>query len=266
MAHLLFFSREEDFHAARNVLSSSQRYLEVIEAPRFCAGFVPPVILLSGHKNELRAELKRHDVAFCGLVQYLRRTTRQLDGGPPRSMWKEILGALTTESVRDSASDPTRLRIELRTKLNFSALIPLMAALVRGGAYTPQVPSLAIEEGHRLIAFFPDSVVISRCDDVYDFWFQLRCSVELICEAFEKKHFIEPVQEPRQGIGAIEIFRRLPATNCGKCGFATCMEFAVALFTQKTILELCTPLLEQDMNLRRESLLWLLQTVGLRCT
>ncbi|MGC8906644.1 MAG: (Fe-S)-binding protein [Desulfomonilaceae bacterium] len=263
MAHLLFFSREEDFQAGLDVLSSSQRYLEVIEAPRFCAGLAPPVILLSGRRDELRAELTRNDVAFCGLVQHLHRTTRQLDGEPPRPIWKEILGGLIIESVRDSASDPTRLRIELRTQQDFGALIPLMAALIRGGAYNPQAPSLALEEGHRLIAFSPDSVVISRCDDVYDFWFQLRCSVELICQAFEKKPFIEPVQEPRQGIGAIEIFRRLPATNCGKCGFPACMEFAVALFTQKAVLDLCTPLLDEEMHLRRQSLLWLLQTLGL---
>ncbi len=263
MAHLLFFSRQEDFEAALNVLSTSQRYLEVIKAPRFCAGLALPAILLSGHKNELYAELKRKKVAFCGLVQHLHRTKRQLDGGPPRSIWKEILGGLTLESVRDSVSDPTRLHIELQTQQNFGAIIPLMAALIRGGAYNPQEPSLAIEEGHRLIAFSPASIVISRSDDVYDFWFQLRCSVELICEAFEKNRFIDPVQEPRQGIGAIEIFRRLPATNCGKCGFATCMEFAVALFTQKAILDLCTPLLDHDMHPRRQSLLWVLQVLGL---
>jgi len=264
MAYLIFFSKPEDFKVALAFFSPSRRYLEVLETPIFCSGFLPPAILLSGKRNELLAELKQNALAFCGLVQHQNRTRKQIDGESPRPVWKEIVGQIKLVSVSDSVSDPTRLRIEVRTGESFGDLIPLMAALIRGGAYNPARPSLVLEEGHRLVVFLNDIVVISRSDDIYDFWFQLRCSVDLICDAFEKKSFIKPISDPRQGIGAVEIFRRLPATNCGKCGFNACMEFAVALFTGKAWLDLCTPLFNHDMDSRRQSLSWLLQVLGLR--
>lgn len=263
MAYVLFFSRLKDFELGRDCFASSKRYLEIIETPRFCSEFLPPAILLSGEKNELLSKLEQNGIVHSGLVQHNLRTTKRIDGEPPGRIWKEILGQMTFLSVRESVSDPTRLRIEVRTKRSFAHLIPFMAALIRGGAYNPNRPSLALEESHRLIAFFSDAVFISRSDDIYDFWFQLRCSVDLICDAFEKKPFLKPVTDPRQGIGAVEIFRRLPATNCGKCGFATCMEFSVALFTGRATANLCTPLFKHDTDSRRLSLLWVLQVLGL---
>ncbi len=262
MAHLLFFSCPDDFKHALDSLSSSRRYREVLTPPKFCLGFIPPAILVSGERNELQEELQQYGISFSGLVPHQIRTTKHIDGDPPKQIWKQILGQMKLRSVCESVSDSTRLHIEVQTEKSFGDLIPYMAALIRGGTYNPRSASMALDEGHRLIAFCNDTVFISRCDDIHDFWFQLRCSVDLICDAFEKKSFIKPVSDSRQGIGAVEIFRRLPATNCGKCGFATCMEFSVALFTGRAIPDLCKPIFKHDNDLRRESLLWLLSILG----
>src|SRR5512136_3290888 len=41
------------------------------------------------------------------------------------------------------------------------------------------------------------------------------------------------------GLTGIQIFKLLPKTNCGDCGFPTCLAFAMALAAAKSELEKC---------------------------
>ena len=41
------------------------------------------------------------------------------------------------------------------------------------------------------------------------------------------------------GLAGLDIFKLLPKTNCKKCGFATCLAFAMALANKKTTVDLC---------------------------
>ena len=41
------------------------------------------------------------------------------------------------------------------------------------------------------------------------------------------------------GLTGLEIFKHLPKTNCKKCGFPTCLAFAMALANGKTSLDNC---------------------------
>ncbi len=43
----------------------------------------------------------------------------------------------------------------------------------------------------------------------------------------------------------LEIYKHLPKTNCKKCGFATCLAFAIALAGKKTSLDKCSDITEE---------------------
>ncbi len=49
------------------------------------------------------------------------------------------------------------------------------------------------------------------------------------------------------GLSGIEIFKKLPKTNCGKCGVPTCLAFAMKLATGKAELDAC-PDLSEDVK------------------
>ncbi|MDQ1240503.1 MAG: hypothetical protein QG577_2689 [Thermodesulfobacteriota bacterium] len=262
MAYVIFFSRDTDFQAARDYFPATTNYSEVLEVPKFCQGLALPSLLVSGTKEGLLSELAELGVKPCGLIRHQSGKKDIRLGSTPNEAWRAILGETNLRIMRQSVSDPQKLHGEILAEKNFGYLIPLMACLIKGGAYRPEIPSLALEEGHRLIAFSPQEIFISRASDVLDFWINLRRCVDLICEAQEKRSFLSPVTEPRQGISAIEIFRRLPSTNCGQCGKANCMEFAVAVCTGKGELEDCTPLRDEPWSEHKTSALWLLRTIG----
>lgn len=51
---------------------------------------------------------------------------------------------------------------------------------------------------------------------------------------------------PWKAVSPIEIYRRLPRTNCKECGEENCMAFAVKLVNMETKLEKCPPLLRES--------------------
>ncbi|MEI8181433.1 MAG: (Fe-S)-binding protein [Desulfomonile sp.] len=265
MASVVVLPDQDSFDLALSVLRNSGSYLQTLPVPEFCHGLTLSAILTAGSLTSVLATLNHFGITISGAIPF-RPFKRDIpQAGPPEGKWEHILGGLRLDMVRVSISDPMRLRIELSSSKPFGYLIPIIARMIRGGAYRPEVPVLIFEEKHRLVALSSQTIVISRADDFLDFWLLLRCSVDLICSAWERRLSIEPDRQPRQGIGATEIFKRLPGTDCGKCGGTSCMEFAVSLLTRKSSIDQCVPLAEPQMARYRESLGWLMWTIGLNC-
>lgn len=53
--------------------------------------------------------------------------------------------------------------------------------------------------------------------------------VALVNGVWERRGEIEPRYDVPRPPSLMEVFRRLPGTNCGKCGHPTCMAFAAAV-------------------------------------
>lgn len=199
---------------------------------------------------------------MSGMVPYapFKKTIPKAD--PPSPLWCEAVGDLSIRVIEASVSDSVRLRAEVETENDLGPLIPLVACLIRGGSYRPDLPALTFEEEHRLLAIARDRIVFSRSDDLLDFWTMLRSMIDLIVAAWERRSILEPERQPRQGVGAIEVFKRLPGTNCGECGSANCMEFATRLFMGRCQIEKCPTIFEPKWTRNFESLQWLISAIG----
>lgn len=53
--------------------------------------------------------------------------------------------------------------------------------------------------------------------------------IALVNETLENRSNILPAEPNRRPLKVLDILRLLPRTNCGECGFETCLAFAVAL-------------------------------------
>lgn len=261
MARAVIFPDQDTYEKAAHVLTQVEIYLETLDIPSFCRNLIPPVILVSNSSKPLLSFPALKGLTISGIVPYQPFKRDIPEAPPPDDKWKEILGGISVKSLRLSLSDPLRLRIDLTTVKPYENLIPIMARLIRGGAYNPGTRILAFDENQKLLVFTSGTITISRADDLLDFWIMLRTSVDLICSAWDMRFLLEPECEHRQGIGATEIFKRLPGTNCSRCGWVSCMEFAVSLFKGESRMEQCEPLTQPEHDRRRDSLQWLMDTV-----
>jgi ArsR family metal-binding transcriptional regulator len=263
MAQVFIFPDQSSFENGLKFIRSVGTNASVVQAPEFCLGLVAPTIVVTGGPKSLAEELGQRGIKISGVIPYIPLNREIPKASRPAEKWKQILGSLTLQTVRPSLTDPTRLRVEVTSEKSLSSLIPFMARLIRGGSYRFEIPVLAFEEEHRLLAISADRLVICRADDLLDAWIMLRSFVDLVISGWDVRTKIEPEKERRQGIGAIEIFKRLPSTDCGRCGKQNCMEFATGLFTGKFSIEQCAPVREERWRERLESLRWLMHVIGL---
>lgn len=263
MAHVIIFPDQASFENSLKFIQSVGATAAVVQPPEFCLGLVAPTIVLTGGPKSPADELKRGGVTISGVIPYHPFSREMPKASRPSKKWTQVLGSLTVSTVRPSLTDPIRLRVEVIPEKSLAAMIPLVARLIRGGSYRFEIPVLAFEEEHRLLAISSDRFVICRADDLLDAWTMLRSFVDLAISAWDLRSKIEPEKERRQGIGAIEIFKRLPSTDCGRCGKLNCMEFAMGLFTGKFRIDQCAPLMEERWRARLESVQWLMQAIGL---
>lgn len=63
-------------------------------------------------------------------------------------------------------------------------------------------------------------------------------------------------------VNLMEIYKSLPALNCGKCGVDTCMGFASKLLKGDTKIADCTPILEKNFASKKEQLETMLEGRG----
>ncbi|MEW6531802.1 MAG: (Fe-S)-binding protein [Thermodesulfobacteriota bacterium] len=263
MAHVILFPDELAQQQAWGVFLACGCVGELGDAPAFCREFLPRFILLTAGFDRFIAAVKDQQIQLAGIVKYRPPGTECPEAGAPDPQWKAIFGNIRAESLSPSITDQGKLRITISVEKSLGSVIPLAARLIRGASYRPEVPILAFEEDHRLIVISPREIVISRADDLMDFWIMLRTTVDFICEAHRYRFTVRPETAARMGVGATEIFRRLPGINCGRCGSQSCMEFASGLMTGKRVLGDCEPLFEESDPRYLASINWLLHVLGI---
>lgn len=262
MANILLFGSQESFDWALEITREAGAYVDTLEVPEFCRGLAVPAVVVSGDVRLVVGELRAAGVACKGVLPFLPFKKDVPHAPSPSGKWAEIVGHLRMDVVRPSFTAPSKFRVEIAFQRNPAKLIPILARLIRGGSFRPDVPILAFEEEHRLVVISPRKLVICRADDLLDIWIMLRCAVELVCAGWDRRLTLEPEREPRQGIGAIEIFKRLPGTDCRQCGLSSCMEFAMTLLMGRRRLSQCAPLEHHGARRHRAALMWILETIG----
>jgi ArsR family metal-binding transcriptional regulator len=266
MAKVIIFPDHQAFTESLKFTGLVGVGAEPLYPPQFCEGIVDPSVLVTSGLSTLLGQMQENGVPFSGVIPYRTFRGEVPDEGPPDPVWREIIGGIHIETAEQSLSDPQRIRVEAAVEKDATSLIPLMARIIRGGAFDPEGPVLAFEEEHRLVTLFPKAIGLSRLNDLLDLWIMMRTTVELFCEAWQRRSSLEPVREPRQGIGAIEIFRRLPGIDCQECGSPDCMEFATGLLLGRSRLEQCKPLFQKEYSSHLRSLTWLLKGMGVHDT
>jgi ArsR family metal-binding transcriptional regulator len=104
--------------------------------------------------------------------------------------------------------------------------IPYLNAVIEGDQFTPDPPSITFKNEGKLISVTESTITVNAVADEA----QGRKIVEWIKrelnEAWENRATIEPRYTKPERPQVVEIIKRLPRTNCKKCGASTCMVFA----------------------------------------
>ncbi len=103
--------------------------------------------------------------------------------------------------------------------------------------------------GDRLIALYPRAGLISPVEDRDEAVLLLDGFMGFLNDIRSRRDEIIPNHRIHRRVSVLNILKLLPKTNCGECGYASCMAFAAALSLQETVPAKCphlqSPLGEQ---------------------
>jgi ArsR family metal-binding transcriptional regulator len=142
-------------------------------------------------------------------------------------------------------AEPGKIIITGKPARSLAEVIPYLAALPDVIAYNPETLSLTFRRQTGLLTLYPDRVYITKVNNAEEGIDLLAALTGAINATWEHRQALVAAHSGRRAPRPLDIYAQLPQTNCRQCGEATCMAFAVALLTQKHVLDDC-PVLKSD--------------------
>ena len=221
-----------------------------------------PAIALAHEAKALFLERAGADIVSAGWVDF-RPPAQAVPGVPPQEFTEDIVGRVAIVVLAPCVADLDRLRLTAHLSGDVAEALPYLNAELSQGSYVAKLPVLTFMDGHRMVSLFRDRVAVAKADDIVDAWASLERVRCLLNDVWSRREAITPSFELRRRPPALEIYKRLPGTNCKGCGEATCMAFAWAVWRGDAAPRLCLPVFEGDRGDLRDALLAICAGLGL---
>lgn len=170
--------------------------------------------------------------------------------------------AIRIERFMACMADPRKIRFRATLDEGIGELLPYLNALIQGAIYNHAGKSLTIKKDGRLITLYPRRIDGAKLEDERDAREVLDWLQEQINYCSEHRAELELSYERRERLAAVDVYKLLPETNCGRCGEPTCLAFALRLVNEETSILRCGPLFQAEHQAERAELIRLLQAGG----
>jgi len=252
-------------------LSEAQRAMAALDALALAYEVVRPA---PGFRNvgapalvmdrQVRGELAGRtgaDLVCSGWVE-CRSAVGAVPHVAPPAFEEDVFGRAAVMVLASCSADERKIRIIAHISGDLSAVFPYLNAEVPTACYSPAGPTLTFMDGYRTVSAYAHRIAVAKADDIADAWRvleELRCRAN---EAWARRQDIEPSYERRQKPPALEIYRCLPGTNCGRCGEGTCLAFAVRLHGGRGHHTECAPVFDGQFDGLRDALIEVCKALG----
>jgi ArsR family metal-binding transcriptional regulator len=159
------------------------------------------------------------------------------------------------EFVRPPNPSAQHLRCFAHIAGDIGEILPHLNAVLGGHQYITHPPSLTLKYRAKLITLYPQMIAINIVKDENEADDILKWLIQVINDTWERREDIEPRFDVLAKPRILDILRFLPKTNCGKCGFPTCMVFATQVCEGIKSLSDCPAIDEQNKKILMEYLM-----------
>jgi ArsR family metal-binding transcriptional regulator len=251
---LTTFSDRSEFARALELLRRLQIAHEVVSPDPGYAAVGVPALVLSPEARSAFLDGGGTGIVNAGWVDY-RTTDARVPEAPPPAFDEDLMGRVALVVLATCIADTAKLRLIAHFSGDTAEALPYLNAELPTGSYVPSMPVLTYMDGHRMVSLFRDRIGIAKADDIVDAWASLERVRCLVNDAWQRRTSITPSTETRRRPPAIEIYKRLPGTNCKECGEATCMAFAWSVWRGDAQPHSCRPVFEGNRGDLKDALL-----------
>lgn len=262
MEVLTTFADRREFERATAALDKAGISFSIISPDPAYALVGCPAIVLDEAAKAAFVGGPGTNVVTTGWVDY-RRPAAPVPDAAPREFAEDLAGRVAVVLLAPCVADHDRLRLIAHLGGDVSDALPYLNAELPQAAYVAGIPVLTFMDGPRMMSVFPDRITIAKAADIVDAWAALEHVRELVGDVWQRRAAITPSCELRQRPPALEIYKRLPQSNCKACGQATCMAFAWAVWRGEAEPPECPPVFEGERGDLKDALLTVCAGLGI---
>jgi ArsR family metal-binding transcriptional regulator len=141
--------------------------------------------------------------------------------------------------------------------------MPYVNAEKKNVSYNQKSSITTFTEQGRMIVLYDKKITIAKADDIVDAWRVLEGLRCLVNEIWLRRAQITPSFEARTRPHALEIYSRLPRTNCKQCGEPTCFAFAMKLWSGGTKPTSCKPIFGSGYEKLKDAFMEICRGLGI---
>jgi len=253
------FARLSECENARHVLDSRGIAYEVIEAvPQYAR--VGTAALRTSAEGQAALAMDP-GISDAGWVDF-RAPTQPVPQGAPDEFEEDVFGNAAIMVLAPCVADLSRIRLIAHLSGNLAEALPYLNAEMPQGFFNANVPALTFMDGYRMVVLYSDRVTVAKADELVDAWRTLDSVRRLANSVWARRRCIEPSYVMRRKPPAIEIYKRLPGTNCQACGERTCLAFALRVWVAESKPSSCKPVFSGDYAHLKPALLEICAGLG----
>lgn len=262
MQSLTTFAATDEFERALALLDGLGLPFEVVSPePAYRQAACPALVLEQEQKSRFLGG--GGDAITCaGWVDHVA-PTQAVPDEEPTEFAEDLVGRMAIVVLAPCVADLARLRLTAHISGDVAEALPYLNAEMPHASYTAALPVLAFMDGHRMVSLYRDRVAVAKADDIVDAWACLERVRCLTNDAWARRASIVPNVELRRRPSALEILKRLPATNCRDCGEPSCTAFAWAVWRGDADVRSCRPVFTGERHDLREALLSVCSGLGI---
>ncbi len=257
------FSKASEFEKARVLLARLQLPFEVVSPdPSYSRVGAPALVCDS---QGLSAIVSDHAVVCAGWSEY-RKPSADVALRSPESFDEDVFQEAAIMFFGPCMADETRIRLIAHLAGDLTAVLPYLNSTMPQACFNAGPCTLTFMDGQRMITLYARRIAIGKADDLVDGWRTLERIRVLVNRTWAQRGTIVPSYVLRSKPPALEIYKRLPRTNCRQCGEQTCMAFAVSLWQGRASPSQCRPVFSEEHAALRAALLEICQGLGINAT
>ncbi len=240
---VVVFQARSELERTLAALGGPPEGVRAVEPPETVADVAAPyLVVCDAARGAIHEATARGSALIAGQVWYREPLPNALaDLGPEPLDGEDAVGRVVIALVAPCIAEEDDLRLTAHVEKDLGPVMPYLNAELRGGTYSPAGPTFTFMNGPRLVNLFSHRIVIGRLREMQDAWRTLKFLKNTVNDIWSRRDSIEPCHERRVRISPLELFQRLPGTNCRACGEATCLAFAAKVLGGDRRLDACVP-------------------------
>jgi ArsR family metal-binding transcriptional regulator len=255
------FPQRDEFRRAKERLDRMRLPYEVVAAePGYAAVGTAGLVVSTETRGMLMAG-GIGEFVCSGWVEY-RPARIAVPTELPPTFAEDVFGQAAIMVLAPCVADVTKIRLIAHISGDLTELFPYLNTEMKQASYNRHAPTFTFMDAYRMVSLYPHRITVAKADELVDAWRTLEAIRQRANETWARRASIAPCYEMREKPPALEIFKRLPRTNCGACGEPTCLAFAVKVWQGSASPVACRPVFVGEHGHLKDALLEICKGLG----